>query len=673
MLIANVNWNNSNENRTYPICETSTLISSSGDRLPDNILTDCRLIIPVNTFWNGTTQRAFITSITSSPQIISVTFCSTNQNENGSILQAAEVNETIAAVSIVKPVVVGKLYPVYALLEGVVGWVAFGQGAVGDTEFDYRFNSPSQTLLVNEAAYFYQVSAINSLNKKDFNLSLKGTVNLKTSSGIKITQTTKNFEDGSKEVLLFSLDRERITKEINQQFLGPCRGNPTARSCKVGPIYRLNDVTPDCDGNITIEFVNPEVDLQVFQGGGGISVQVPVGTDGVCFDQVNHEGDKLPKFHGRSGIDVPQFVPVDPSTVLWSRPDTFTFLETFDTFSAPEFNTLHGMSIQYCELKAQLSDSSVAQTNYAYLNPSFLSDPLGHSIGVVMRLTAPDDPVGIKKANGYVRIGDFYIGLEINSTGQTLFVIKRMVSSELVTLSQRTVSLVYDANYLVTVSTGLFNLGQYPILSITASVDGINGDGDSYFATQSISVSGVSSLSTAGLYTDNAITFFDNFIIDWDDELPLAYPCDVFPDDYYGYYDYYRGHHYGYDSYLGYYSSGYLFNTYGQCFDCESLRATMLNSTLLGVSCIPVVDTDLRSGDSYAGRVQDGISYTELYIEFDWYTCAAKISMIFSDGYSEIYAYGETIMPPPGLSQTVQMHAFSPAHAEFWIQLECTS
>lgn len=672
MLVANINWNNSNENRTYPICETSTCLSDSGIRLPDNIITDCRLIIPVKNFWDGNPLRAFITSITNSNKVLSITFCSTNQNENGSISQPTMVNETIAALSITKPIIVGKLYPIKALKLGVVGWVAFGKGALDTAKFDYRFTDPSQTLLVTDAAYFYQVSAVNSLGKKDFNSSLEKTINLKTSSGVKITKSTRTIYNETKDVLLFSLDRDRVTKEINQELLGPCRGNPTARSCKVTPIYRINNVTPDCDGNIDIEFVNPDIDLQRFRGNGGISIQVPIGTEGTCFDQVNHDGDKLPLFHGRSAVSPLPSTPVTPGTALWTKPAPFKFLETFDTYSSPEFNTTHGMAIHYCEYRAQLSDASVAQTNYAYLNPSFLANPLGHTFGVVIRLTEPETPVGIKKSNGYIRLGDFYIGIEIVSSTQTYFVIKRKEGLNFINITRKLVSLVPEAAYLVTVVTGLFNLGQVPILYISTSLDGIDGDGNTYLTTMNANISGVTDVPTVGLYTDNAITYFDNFTIDWTDELPLAVPCDIFPEDYYGYYDYYRGDHYGYDSYLGYYSSGYGFNTYGQCFDCSSLRATMLSPVLLGVNCIPVVDTDTHSGDSFVGRVQEGIKYTTLYIEYNWYTCEASITMILSDGYTEIYAYGVTILPPPGLSQTVQMHAFSPNHAEFWIQLSCT-
>ena len=100
MSVRNQDWYDLNESRTWPFDDTAGLLDSSGKRLPNDLIADVYLRFPIE---YG--DRAFVSSLTISNSIVTVTFLATGADFT-----------PLASVSLPKPVEKGIHYALESLL-----------------------------------------------------------------------------------------------------------------------------------------------------------------------------------------------------------------------------------------------------------------------------------------------------------------------------------------------------------------------------------------------------------------------------------------------------------------------------------------------------------------------------------------------------------------------------
>ena len=252
MSIRNQNWYNLQSTRRYPLDEISTGEGDDGVTIRDDIIVDCHIRFPGN---YG--QYLYVQGLTVSAGLVSVLFGATDD------LQATD-GVTVAAVSLLKPVNENVNYAVTPLVSGLSGWVVFGPGI--DTNFVGRYAKPAQSLVSARCGRAFRALPIPTLGKLGPAKSLQGLVTLTASTPVKVTysENAGDVIDGSSKIvigqatqaLIFELDQSLISATYNplSLFVGSCSQRPESGTCPKTPIESINGITPDCDGNIQLDF-----------------------------------------------------------------------------------------------------------------------------------------------------------------------------------------------------------------------------------------------------------------------------------------------------------------------------------------------------------------------------------------------------------------------------------
>lgn len=269
MPVRNQNFYNLQESRRYPLDDTATGTDDDGARLQDNILVDCYLRFP-----EAAGKFAYVGGITVTANLVTVTFLAADAPD------ASPTSFTpLAAVTLVKPVVEGRQYPVEALYPGTGGWVTFGGGIL--EAFVARFSSPQQALVAHRCARWYRTLPIPSIGKLFRATALTGLVTIKGGTDVAVVKETVEIEGLEREALVFRLTQEIPARNTLAEFVGPCSTRPESNNCEKPGVEFVNDVGPDCAGNLEIEFIGvatgPYDDC-----GPGITVDHELGLGDAC-------------------------------------------------------------------------------------------------------------------------------------------------------------------------------------------------------------------------------------------------------------------------------------------------------------------------------------------------------------------------------------------------------
>ena len=252
MSIRNQNWYNLQSTRRYPLDETSTGDGDDGVTIRDDIIVDCHIRFPSN---YG--QYLYVQGLTVSAGLVSVLFGAADD------LHATD-GVTVAAVSLLKPINENVNYTVTPLVSGLSGWVVFGPGI--DTNFVGRYTQPAQSLVSARCGRPLRALPVPTLGKLGPATSLQGLVTLTASTPVKVTysENAGDVIDGPSKVvigqatqaLIFELDQALISDTYNplSLFVGSCSQRPESGTCPKTPIESINGITPDCDGNIQLDF-----------------------------------------------------------------------------------------------------------------------------------------------------------------------------------------------------------------------------------------------------------------------------------------------------------------------------------------------------------------------------------------------------------------------------------
>jgi hypothetical protein len=262
MSIRNQNWYNLQSTRSYPLDEGGTLVDAAGVFVRNDIIVDCYLRFP-----SAFGEQMYVQGITVSAGLVTV-------------LLGVTDGTTVAVVSEPKPVTPYINYAVTGLVPGISGWIVFGPGIVEN--FSGRYTSVAQTAIQTRCARPYRALPIPTIGKLGITTSLDGVVNLTASTPVTAKYETITTAGATHRAIVLRLDNSQISTTYNPltEFLGPCGQRPESGTCPKTPIETINGITPDCAGNIDIEFAG--FTAKNFTTCGGLDVLTTIGLADVC-------------------------------------------------------------------------------------------------------------------------------------------------------------------------------------------------------------------------------------------------------------------------------------------------------------------------------------------------------------------------------------------------------
>ena len=288
-------WSNANEHRGYPLHDLATKESPDGVKLPEGIIADVNIMVP-----ESAGRFVFVSSVAVTPALVSVTFLATDTDpfspaipESSSSSSSSDVPDSfvpLAAISVRRPIELYKNYAIDSLYPGVAGWIAFGSAVETTTSLSILLPTPEAGLLVSKAARAYRDYPVQSLGKDGRVTELTGLVQLQGAGDVVVEKVIRNIDGRKREVIKIGLNMAETAAALLRKFAGPCGERPEDKTCADGkPLLTINNVTPDCDGNIDILFRG--LDPQITAVPAGLLIDLPIGLDDVCseFDPARYD------------------------------------------------------------------------------------------------------------------------------------------------------------------------------------------------------------------------------------------------------------------------------------------------------------------------------------------------------------------------------------------------
>lgn len=267
MPVRNQNWYNLQEGRRYPLDDRSTGIDDAGEPIRDNIIVDCHIRFPSNLG-----KYLFVQAVTVSPKIVTVLF-----GVSAEIDSTGEF-ESIAAVTLPKPIQKNTNYNITPLTAGVAGWVAFGSGV--EENFSGRYSTPIQSFIQPRTARPYRPLPIPTLGKLNLATALSDVVNVQGVAPVTASYRVVTVDGETAPAIVLELQGETNDGNPLKEFLGPCGKRPESGTCDKPSIETINGVSPDCNGNIVIEFEG--FTGYAFENCGGIDIGTSIGLQETC-------------------------------------------------------------------------------------------------------------------------------------------------------------------------------------------------------------------------------------------------------------------------------------------------------------------------------------------------------------------------------------------------------
>lgn len=258
MAVLNLGWAASNENRYFPFDDSASLLDNSGNKPPLQALVDMKLMVP-----ETSGAYVYVGALSITPGIVTVVILASGDLD-------AE-GDVIATVSQRLPITTFYPYAIESQVDGVGGWISFG--TLDDLIYKGSFSTPRQSLISPLAARSYKVPPVSSVQSLGGS-PLTGTVKLIGGNDVEITRECmaipghavpeyhENYcsdslvNTQSREVIFFKLKNkdEDSSRNVFSIYSGACAKRPQSRNCGAPePIEFIGPVSPDCDGNITID------------------------------------------------------------------------------------------------------------------------------------------------------------------------------------------------------------------------------------------------------------------------------------------------------------------------------------------------------------------------------------------------------------------------------------
>jgi hypothetical protein len=310
-MIRNHNWYNLNSTRHYPLDDNATGETDSGTQLPNDILLDCHIRYP-----ESVGRYLHISSATVTENLVTFTFLASNTTsfETPAAL-ATDTFVPVAAITLTKPIDYYVHHAISPMYPGVGGWVVFGPGV--EESFEGKFTTAEQAILAPKASRDYRALPISSIRKQDTSTALTGLVTIESSQTVEVIKATRTILGLERDVLVLRLS-DLFDRNLLKLMRGACGGRPESNSCDPPGIGFLNDVMPDCDGNITINFVGHGHATPYEDDVGGILVNTGVGLSEACpVDLLPGSDGTLPNEYEDPCSSSSLAATDEPATFIW--------------------------------------------------------------------------------------------------------------------------------------------------------------------------------------------------------------------------------------------------------------------------------------------------------------------------------------------------------------------
>lgn len=514
------NWYNLNSTRRYPLDDAVTGETDDGRDTPDDILVDCHLRFP-----RTVGEYVYVSSIIATERLVSLTFlassvparapggCLPSLSSSLSSLSSASLPSSsmssfgppiepcdgkatftpLAAVTLPRDEIdVYRQHAVEALYPGVGGWVVFGSG-IEQPEFHGRYNGPQQSMLSPRVARPYEPLPIPSMAKQ-FATPLSGLVLIRGGTDVRVFKAPRTIWGELRDALVISLDTDDLTRNVLDDYKGPCGGRPESYTCNKPGIEQINSVTPDCNGNITIIFVSTCLEVGNPQdGSGGITLDYCLGLQDAC----THE-DRLPQngvlpneyedqcapgaVSSSSSAPLPPVGPGSSSSLSSSSCSTsLPYVENFGDIQAQNFFVQSG-SFTISAGEYQASDPS--RRNVSVWDDCSYSYVRDKTVEVRLRLTESGNPNGGMVID-WREVGppaheEYYVVDLYKATDS--FRLRFFTGSVFITLADaKPVGLKFDTEYRIvadlqgqTPTTAIFQLFEGDTLKATINYESSN-------------------------------------------------------------------------------------------------------------------------------------------------------------------------------------------------------
>lgn len=264
MAQINRDWYERNALIAYPLDESATAAIPDVGLLPTDVLVDLSLRYP-----STLGLYPFLSAVSVTPRLTTLTFQVSDHPTTPTTLTP------LAVVSVPSPVPTFRPLPVLPQAAGVGGWLVLGHGAVASrgtqAALQARFTSPAQSLLCRRACRPYKPLPVTGIRDLRAGQLLAGVVKLLADPPLTLTRETRTVQGISRDVIVLRLSDGVAAQppgganhSVLEEFAGPCGGRPDSRSCPPPrPIEFINSVSPDCDGQITLEFAGCAVPAEL--------------------------------------------------------------------------------------------------------------------------------------------------------------------------------------------------------------------------------------------------------------------------------------------------------------------------------------------------------------------------------------------------------------------------
>lgn len=266
-------WYACNSARKYPIDDAASAVDDAGLRLPDGLIVDVSLSVPLP--W-GT--RIGIVGVSVQPTGVSVVFGVVADPRTPGNVAVQLVGSAAIYGTAKKSFVTASIVP---LMAGVGGSVVFGPRASSGVPGSWAFSNSNAALLPR---------CVRLPQRNDTSIKVAygssspvGAVSLVAGPDISITKESRILPNSvvPQPAVVVRLAQAAVGRNVFDAYKGPCGGRPESNTCDRPPIETINAITPDCNGVIRLNFEWP-LRARPFAGGGGFVVDYGYGLKEVC-------------------------------------------------------------------------------------------------------------------------------------------------------------------------------------------------------------------------------------------------------------------------------------------------------------------------------------------------------------------------------------------------------
>lgn len=256
------NFYDLNATRGYPLDDIATGIDDDGHRIRDGILVDLCLRYP-----DSLGLYPYVSAIHVSDRLLSLVISAADDMDDDTL-------NPIASLVLSMPVAEGRACQLTGLASGVAGWAVFG--SLATARYAGRFSTPAQSLLLPRVARGYRALPVPWAAKSQDEYKLVDIVRLFAGRDVAIERTQRIIADELRDCLVL-----RLTGALNTvlpKYTGPCGGRPESGTCSKPALEGINEVNPDDDGNIILNFDGMTVSAIPH----GVLVGVDLSLPGLC-------------------------------------------------------------------------------------------------------------------------------------------------------------------------------------------------------------------------------------------------------------------------------------------------------------------------------------------------------------------------------------------------------